>query len=504
MKKTICLSLFIALFIAGLSISFSQVPKDENRKYGEYILSDVTKTISLDLEDARLINVLKMLSQQTGINFVSTEAVRERKLTLYLEDVPLKEALDVIFDANNLAYVYEPAANIFVIKEMGRPTIELRTKVYHLRFARVKSSRLEKEIKDKMKSKEEEESESSSKDNKDENKDEDEGGIMAAVEKVLSENGKVTEDPVTNSLIVLDVPVQFALIDEVVAQLDVAPAQVMIEAEILDVEKQLVDKLGFKFTNGLYGSYTGPKIATGFPFKKEHYEKGTAPTGTNTYGVLDFSSTQVIMQFLMTDTSTKFLGRPKIFTVSNQTAEMNLTTDEAIGVSTTTLTDDRQTQKVERTETGTKLRVTPQINLETDEVTLFVEVFNRETTTGAFGVTGQSGATDKVLDPEERGVRSVLRVKNGETLYIGGLIKQTGSDSFYKVPFLGDLPLLGKFFRYKSTDNRKRELLVFLTPHIIDQSSMLAKGSKLLEREQNDPFTKVSASQALDKFSKNK
>ncbi|HIE36506.1 MAG TPA: hypothetical protein EYP89_04645 [Candidatus Omnitrophica bacterium] len=181
--------------------------------YGNYLIAGVKKTVSLDLEEANLVDVLKMLSQQTGLNFISTEAVRDRKLTLYLEDIPLKEAINIIFKANNLTYDYYPEASIFVVKEMGKPSIELKTKVYYLKYARVKSSKIQREINTKI---EEEGGRSGETTETEEGK-----GIKEAVKKVLTEYGKVTEDPLTNSLIVVDVPSQFLIIDELIKKLDI-------------------------------------------------------------------------------------------------------------------------------------------------------------------------------------------------------------------------------------------------------------------------------------------
>jgi type II secretory pathway component GspD/PulD (secretin) len=192
------------------------------------------------------------------------------------------------------------------------------------------------------------------------------------------------------------------------------------------------------------------------------------------------------------------LARPQILTLSNETAEVTLTTDEAIGVTTTTA-ETGTTQEVERAETGTKLRVTPQVNLETKEITLFVEVFTRETKDSGISV---SGLTGNIKNPEERGARAVIRLKDGETLMLGGLIKKNKSETITKIPLLGDLPFLGRFFRYKDKDDEERELLVFLTPHIIEEEMFYHKKLSL-HREQLDSLREESIKLTLDKFSKN-
>ncbi len=302
MGKNIIIFLFIVLVSAGSSFSQDNI-------LGDDFIYSLQKNISLDLESARLIDVLKMLSQETGLNFISTEAVRDRSLTLYMEDVPLREAMDTIFKANNLAYDYYPDSNIFVLKEMGRPAVELKVKVYHLKYARVLSSRFQKEIDDIISSDNEEEGAAED--------DEEDFGIKAAVENVLSELGRISEDPVTNSLIVVDVPSQFPIINKVVNELDIPPLKVMIEVEMLDVSKTHLDKIGFNFgTKGLYSRFAGPARSTSFPFPESLLKGGIAQStgGALTppiLGILDLTSLTAMMQFLTEDTSSKILARPK-------------------------------------------------------------------------------------------------------------------------------------------------------------------------------------------------
>lgn len=482
MKKLFILILTTTFLLAGSGFSQDDI-------YGSYLLGVFDETVSLDLEEAILVDVLKMLSQQTGLNFVSTEAVQDRRLTLYLDEVPLREAMDVLFKANNLAYNYYPDSNIFVVKEMGKPSLELVSKVYRLKYVRVKTGRMESEVRDILED-----------DDSEEEGDAEEGGIAKAVEAVLSEVGRITEDPITNSLVVVDVPVQFPLIDEVINKLDVAVPRVMIEVEMLDVSKTHLDKIGFNWENGIWAQLTPADRNTYWPFNRERFGAGKSVV---TPGTFDLTSMTTLMQFLTEDTSTKFIARPKILTVSNETAEVNLIVNEAIGVTTTSNASGGTTQKVEREETGTKLRVTPQVNSYTKEITLMVQVFNRESADSGISITGLASGSN-LKNVEERGTKSVIRLKDGETLYIGGLIRKEEKETVRKVPLLGDIPFLGKLFSYTErpgADNQDRELLVFLTPRIIDDNAFVsAKRIKVLPREQRDVSKRDSVRVALDSF----
>jgi len=483
MKKAF-LMVFL-FFMLSWSGSFSQ-----DNIYGDYLLGSLDKKVSLDLENAQLVDVLRMLSQQINLNFISTEAVGERMLTLYMEEVVLRDAMDVIFKANNLAYDYYPDSNIFVVKEMGKPTLELKTKIYQLKYVRIGSSKMETEIISMLQDEEGDEGGGG---------DDDEGvGIKSVVESVLTEFGKVTEDPITNSLVVVDVPIQFPVIDEVISKLDTPPARIMIEVEMMDVSKSHLDQIGFYFENGLYAELTLGSRETTFPWFGKWSGQGIG--GANpTLSTLDFSDFTTVMQFLSKDRTTKFLARPKILTLANETAEVNLILDEVVTLILNYDEEGNLDTEVERKDTGTRLRVTPQVNLDTDEITLVVDIFNRESKDS---VTVGSGY---IKDVEERGTKSIVRLKAGETLFIGGLLKKEELETITKIPFFGDLPIIGRFFRYKSrpiADNINRELLVFLTPRILKDGENLIEKARALSREQQNSSKESSVKVALDRYNR--
>jgi len=457
--------------------------------YGDYLLGSLDKKVSLDLEGAQLVDVLKMLSQQINLNFISTEAVGERTLTLYIEDVPLRDAMDIIFKANNLAYDYYVDSNIFVVKEMGKPTLELKTKIYQLKYVRVKSSKVETEVTAMLAG-------------ETGKAEEDEGvGIKDAVKSILSEFGRITEDPITNSLIVVDVPVQFPIIDEVISKLDIPIPRIMIEVEMMDVSKSHLDKIGFNFANGATAALTMGARSTTFPW----FDKwsGQSIGGANpSLSTLSFANMSSVMQFLSQESSTKFLARPKILTLANETAEVNLVLNEIIGLTTTINEDSSRTQEIEREDTGTRLRVTPQVNLVTNEITLVLDVFNKESAKSSITITDMTGFVKNV---EERSTKSIVRLKAGETLFIGGLLKKEEQETITKIPFFGDLPVIGRFFRYTDrplADNVNRELLVFLTPRILKDERNLVEKAKVISREQQNSLKDNSVKFALDRFNK--
>ncbi|MFH1201948.1 MAG: secretin N-terminal domain-containing protein [Candidatus Omnitrophota bacterium] len=476
--------------------------------------------ISMDFQDANLKDVLKIFSQQSGLNFIASEAIMDRKLTLYLDKVSVDEALSKILSANGLAYELDKSSHIFIVKELGRPKIETITKVYYLKYARVSTSHINSEIKDKLSSTSSSSSTSTS------STQEDSGGIKTAIEKILTDNGKIVEDARTNSLIVTDVPNNFTFIDQTISKLDIATPQVLIEVEMLDVSKNTADQLGVKWQNPLASlDMTLTQRASAFPFHTSRYanqSKNTAtvtaatatPSGwsdmswaANTFGptILTIVGKQLSLDFLRSQTDTKYLARPRILTLSNETAEIKIATQESIGITTTTAStggsSGSTTQEPERSETGVSLRVTPQVNAETGDITMFIEPEVAAAKTG--NTLTLAGDTYSFRDPEKRGTKSTVMIKDGQTIVIGGLIRTDTSLVNTKVPFLGDIPLLGTLFRHKDkTKDEDRELIIFLTPHIIKEptfkDTLPAISTLGLNREQMPSLRNTDIDKFLD------
>jgi len=464
---------------------------------------DSEVTISLDLQNAGLKDVLKIFSVQSGLNFISSESVQDRAITLYLDKVPVKEAMEKLFKANNLAYDLEKDSNIFIVKDLGKPQIETVTKVFYLKYATVSSSSLKEEMAAQIRpsttttggttgSAGAGGAAASSSGGTGSGKwgTEDNTGITQVVKKLLSEYGSLVEDYRTNSLIITEIPSRMPIIAQTIAALDVPIPQVMLEVEMLDVSKNAVDKLGFKFGQTPFTAvFTGGTLGLGFPFHSWGRTYTNPADARGNLAVNSPNAYQVQLDFLKTQADTKYLARPRILTLNNETAEIKIVTQETVGVTSTqssggTLTT-ATTNVPERVETGVTLRVTPQINVETGEITMFVVPSVKDTSTSSFISTGSS----YFKDPEERTTKSVVRIRDGDTIVIGGLLRRDLIETVTKLPILGDIPILGAAFRHKDkSKDREGELLVFITPHIIKEPGMeLARANKmrLPEREQS-------------------
>jgi len=503
MKKILTITvslLFLFLFCSKLGAAEPALPIPAS--------GGAEPMISLDFQDASLKDILKIFSMQAGLNFIASEGVQDRKITLYLDNVPLSKAMDDLFRANNLSYELDKDAKIFLVKDWGKLQTETVTKIFYLKYASVSSSAI---LQEKLTG-------GSAAGNVGGGAGGGGGGggnggdtgITKTITKLLSVSGVIVEDARTNVLIITDVPSRMAVISQVITSLDVPVPQVILEVEMVDVSKNTLDQLGFNYGSTPFSAVlTGGTIGTGFPFSgwNKLFKNPATSYGSlavNAGGDTGTTPYSIAMDFLRTQTDARFLARPKILTLSNETAEIRISTNEAIGINQNQSSGGSLTTssvEAERTQTGVVLRITPQVNMETGEVTIYAYPKVAVATQGAsFLVPGAtSNTTVTFRDPEERSTKSMVRIKDGDTVVIGGLIRDDRTIQETKLPFLSDIPLIGALFRHKGgtssspDQNKQRELLVFITPHIVkdikDIKSVQPQPQKIALPEREQDFT---------------
>ena len=401
-------------------------------------------------------------------------------MTVYFEDVAVLDALDQLLQAATLTYERPYGSQIYLVKPKPAKDAmveELMTRVYRMRFARVSSTGLANAAKAASAGSASGSSgfsdgstSSSSGSSTSQPLTGSSGTIDDVVKGLVTERGSVVVDGRTNSLIVTDIPDNFPRLDAALAALDVRTRQVMIEAEILETSLAKVKDLGVEWdatTEGDVLTLTpGSSRKTRFPFGwLGHADAPTAPTAFG-LSTLDFSTFKGVLQALERDTETKVLARPKVLTLDNESAVIKLTSDQAVGFETTTGESTSTTSVTpERMETGVKLTVTPQVN-DGGFITMLVEPSVTKVVKAK--VTPPSGSGE-VVDPKTRTAKALVRMRQGQTLVLGGLIDRTEEQVVRKVPILGDLPLIGAAFRNTETNNDASEVIVFITPHILDE-----------------------------------
>ncbi len=409
--------------------------------------------VSLDFKDADLKDVLKVFSQQSGLNFVADRNIEDKLITLYMNEVTVEDALKTLLDANNLGLRQNPGSNILIVRQKPTQPIETVTRIYKIQYHHANANPGEYMLGEKAGSKD--------------SGDNGGGDWNEILEPLLSEFGTVIS--YANILIITDVPGRFKLIDQVISEIDKPVPEVMIEVELIETTADFLKNLGVKWSKEL-AKFTGGSRVTPLPFTPwedvHTYGEGKLirmpDSGHFGYGLISSTALTWILEMLQTDTNTKFLSKPRILVQDREWAEIKVTEDKVVSV-VTIVTDDEIKTYVERMEVGTILRLVALINEEEGYVSILLEPSISRPTESKF--TDTNGTS--FIDPQVRSMRTVVMAKSGETVAIGGFITTEDEETRTKVPWLGDIPLFGALFRHSSIDRVDKELLIFITPRIV-------------------------------------
>jgi len=197
-------------------------------------------------------------------------------------------------------------------------------------------------------------------------------------------------------------------------------------------------------------------------------ESGTGLVNTGSFmktSVLDLTSLKIALRALISRSEARFLGKPKILTLNNKSAIIEISAQEATnfevsqaGASGGT---SLQVSGVHREKTGLVLRVTPQVNKE-GYITMLVQPSFTDIQEASISVS-----SNRVFNPIKRSASTLVRIKNGQTLVLGGLLRSTESKVVRKVPFFGYIPIVGWLFTSSSTRRVNSDLVIFITPTIV-------------------------------------
>ena len=293
-------------------------------------------------------------------------------------------------------------------------------------------------------------------------------------------SGIIQADPATNSIIITAPDAIYNNLRAALDKLDVRRAQVYVEAVIAEVSTDLAAEFGIQWQdlNGLNTNTAQPFGGTNFGTTGQNIigisqNPGTAGAGLNVGivkgqvsipGVGQIVNLGLLVRALQSDTKSNILSTPTLLTLDNEEASIVIgqnvpfiTGAYAVSGAATTPTPF---QTVERHDVGVTLQIKPQISEGgTVRLQLYQEVSSIQSQTNPAGVI-----TNK------RAVGSTILVDDGQLVAIGGLIQDTVTDGVQKVPVLGDLPLVGGLFRYKTREHNKTNLMIFLRPTLVRDS----------------------------------
>ena len=450
---------------------------DAQKKTADGKVKYVGEKLSLNFQNVEVRSVLQVIADFTGLNIIASDTV-SGNLTLRLKDVPWDQALDLIMQTKgldkrqngNVIWVapkdelmakekleYEAKSAVANLEPLTTEYIQLnylradeaQTMLYGFASGAFLASAGNNAVNCSAQA-------------------QGLGGAAAAQasqqgqgendQKVLTKRGRATYDLKTNTLIITDTARKIQEVRELLARLDVPARQVMIEARVVVATDGWSRDLGMRL-NFSAASNLGSKTILGGPL--ELSGSGTGPlTGAPNFALslLNIANGDVLnleLRALEADSKGKVISNPRVMT-SNQKPAVILNGTQIPYITPGTANSP---PTVTFKDAFLCLLVDPQI-LNNDSVILTVEVQKD-------AVRFISGIEDPAIDTKR--IKTQVRVNNGETLVLGGIFDGNEDTTVEKVPFLGDVPVFGNLFKTTLKENNKTELIIFLTPRILDE-----------------------------------
>ncbi|MDA3961863.1 MAG: hypothetical protein PF961_13825 [Planctomycetota bacterium] len=402
--------------------------------------------VRMEFQDALLTVILDALARQAEVNIVISDRIDGgRRLTMKLNGVPWREALDVIVRTTGYEWI-EGNYNIIRIVSPDDVQRDLQTRVVRLNYA-------------------------------------DGANIMTGLNVALSPDGQVQHDIRTNSLIITDTPIHLDRAADILRELDRRTKEVQIEIKFVEFATE--DALNWGFTGyDIGGTIDGFGSVAGLfaPFSSSLGGTYVSPPPNSS----SLNSAQIGFEASASLTTSEVIQAPNILTLDNEEAEISITRRQSFAEQTTVIENGQTVGRLQEAdssplESGINIKVKPHI---TDDgfVTMSLEATDSTATLVERTVSGQS-----IQLPEEREkrVKTNILVGDGETAVIGGLLSNQVDETDQWVPLLGRIPVLGYLFRNETDKVQQRNLTIFITPRIVqlDENDDL-EDAKLRLREQ--------------------
>lgn len=380
--------------------------------------------MDLKFQNADLIDVIKILAEKGAYNIVVGPDV-SGKVTYDVRGVTVKEALEAALRING--YGLEKKGDImFVwpvskIKEIAGPPSRLLIRSYKINYSNTSE-------------------------------------IAVAFKENISKYGKITVNKSNNIIIVEDTEEHINKIETIVENLDVAPKQVLIEAKILEIRLNDDTQLGVDWSQVFKGGQATYTLQ-GANF--------SLPASSGTPGLFFNVVTphfNMFLDALQEKGDLKTLSTPKLLTLDNREAEIII--GGRLGYRVTTTINQVTTESVEFLDVGTVLRLTPRVS---DDLNILLSI-HPEVSDGVITQGLPSQTTTEVT--------TEVLIRDGESVFIGGLIRDRKEKNYSQVPILGDIPIVGLLFRRTTDTISKTETIIVITPHIVNSRS-----AEILENE---------------------
>ena len=384
--------------------------------FGSLIAQDLgDRVISLDFEGADIKTILRAFSEVGEVNIVATKKV-EGKLTVRMRNVPWRRALLTILEANGLAAVEEngiiKVMTLQELEEMNK-SMALETRIFRIKYA--KADKLEP--------------------------------VLATM---ISSRGRIKVENRTNSLVITDIPSNLDKVTDLIDKLDKPTPQVLIQAKMVELDYTATRELGI---NWQAGNLNDPRTSTHVGV--EITAPAISPAGALMFGkILPDVNINAILSALEDMNKADILSQPSILVADNE--EALILSGKKIPIVTR---DFAGNQIIQFYDVALKLTVTPHIS---PDGKIMMELHPEIS-----DIAGEAaGAAGPIISAQE--AKTKLTVNDGETVVIGGIIRDTKEKVKRGIPLLSKIPFLGNFFSYTKDKVTKVELMIFVTPKIVE------------------------------------
>jgi len=402
------------------------------------------KTITVNFPETEIKKAVRSMAKMADLDVVMSPDV-SGMVTASLTDVPLSEALHNILAAHG--YGYEVDKNVIRIAPMSEFVAKqekLVSRIYRITYADVSA-------------------------------------VEEALDKFVTKGtGVVSSSPGTSNIIVTDTESKVKAIDKFIQEIDRRTPQILVEVRIYDITSRDKLDLGIEWAAGRNTTIGGtlgnnPTAGNRRPFMEGTFSADTGKTSDDFVGDIRLGwlsggiDIDSVIRARKEKAHAKLLANPRIMVLDNETANFDIVTENPYAERTITASTVTETIKYKMV--GVKLNVTPHLTRE-EMIKLHIAP--------EFSVVVRQAqfATSEVPVVDTRKVNTTALIRDGQTVVLGGLRKKDVSQQKNKIPILGDIPLIGLLFRFEGEDTAHTELIVFITPRIMNEPITMSGAEK--------------------------
>ncbi|HEY7166763.1 MAG TPA: type IV pilus secretin PilQ [Candidatus Binatia bacterium] len=437
--------------------------------------------ISLEFKDADIKNVFRLLAEVSGLNIIVTDEVNKR-VTLRLVEVPWDQALDLLIQTNGLekeqmggvvrissAQQLKKEKDELVAAQKAREDLEpLQTAYYNINYAQVKD-------------------------------------LEPKAKLLLSKRGQLTSDERSNTIVVRDIQAALDDINLLIAKLDTRTPQVLIESNLIETTPSFSRALGFRFQFQRAGLVFSNSAPAGTPFSGSSgvFAQPPGPSNPDSSPVFPAGLGGIIQLFqdrfggfknLMSaleaaeaEGNVKIISRPSVVTLNNVPSTirsqriLRIALPSSTNIASGSGAAAGTAVATEKIPVGIELLVKPQVSSD-GYILMNIKVKSSSIANSPTVSTGTAGVIP--FDELNREAEANVLVKDGETIVIGGILKDTAQEAESGLPYLKNVPFLGWLFKNQTVQKNLEELVVFITPRLASAGSNDLPSADQLWRDQ--------------------